>query len=257
MAFTTVLQDDFRNARRSRVVVAVVGVFAALAAIMFVSESSIHADGYRTLFDLSFLTAVLLPLFVAPLTYLAVAGDRASGAIKYAVGLPNSRTEYVLAKWVSRAGVAVAAPVVATAVGFIVALATFAATPDPVRFLTFAAVSALYALAMTGVFLAISTLTASRSRAMFGVIGAFFLLVPFWFGLVPVVQVTTLLDFAETLFGITIDERTRATIRALSPTTAYLEATEPVYDGVVGEYERISGTFGSESDALANELWFN
>src|SRR6056297_1289680 len=124
MSTFTVARDDFLNARRSYIVLGVIGVFTALVTLVFISEVDVYDDPYRTLFDVSFLLAVAFPLFVAPLTYLAITGDRQSGAIKYVMGLPNSRGEYVLAKFLSRFGVAVSAVGLAVAVGFVVAALT-------------------------------------------------------------------------------------------------------------------------------------
>lgn len=257
MGTRTVLEDDFRNARRSYVVLGVIGVFAALTGLVFVSEVSVYDDAYRTVFDASALVAFLFPLIVAPLTYLAIAGDRARGSIKFQLGLPNSRGEYFLAKYVSRAGVAVCAVLAAVLVGFVVALAAFTNGADPARFATFAALSSVYAVSVVGVFIAISAVTASRSRAMFAVIGAYFLLVPFWNGMLPVLKLGTLIDFAETLFGVTVSASTRETVSALSPTVAYLQSTEVVYTGVVSEYDSLQRVFRAGPDSLANELWFD
>lgn len=257
MTVTTVLRDDVRNARRSRVVVGVVGLFAALTALVFVSEVSVYDDPYRTLFDVSALVAFAFPLIAAPLSYLAIAGDRASGAIKYAIGLPNSRREYVLAKYCSRGTVAAVATLVATALGFGVAAVAFVEAPDPARFAVFGGVSALYAVSVTGVFLGLSALTRSRSRAMFATIGAYFLLVVFGAGLVPVLELGTVLDAVESLLGTTLDESARATVRNLSPANAYLHLTEPVYDGVADSYDRIDGQMTAIPDGLASALWFD
>lgn len=256
MSLYTVSRDDFRNARRSYVVLAVIGVFAALVGLVFVSEINIYDDAYRALFDVSALVAFVFPLFVAPLTYLAIAGDRSRGSIKYVLGLPNSRLEYFLGKYLSRAGVAVGAVVIATLVGFLIATATFTNGADPVRFLKFAGVSLLYALAIAGLFVGISASTAERSRAMFAVIGTYFVLVPFWYGLLPVLSVTTIVDTVASVLNVTVSESTRELIQMLAPGTAYLQATEMVYSGVLDNYEAFGRAFKPESDALARETWF-
>jgi ABC-2 type transport system permease protein len=142
----TVTRDDFRNARRSYIVLGVIGVFAGIVGLVFVSEMNIYPDAYRTLFDVSALIAFVFPLFIAPLTYLSIAGDVSNGSIKYVLGLPNSRLEYFVGKYVSRAAVAVVAVVLGTLVGFVIAAVTFANSVDPIRFLEFAGASAAYAL---------------------------------------------------------------------------------------------------------------
>ncbi len=255
MGVATVLRDDGRNTRRSRVVLGVVGTFTALATLVFVSEISVYDDPVRALFDVAGLTAFLFPLFIAPLTYLAVAGDRSRGSIKYALGLPTARWEYLIGKLVARGVVAVAAALTATFVGFVVTAGAYTTAPDPGQFAVFGAAAGLYAVSFTGLFVAISATTASRSRAMFTVIAAFFVLVPFWNGLLPVLRLATLVDFAEGLLGVTVSEATRGTITALSPTGAFLALGEPVFAGAAEEYPAIEAVVGGTG--LGSEVWFN
>jgi ABC-2 type transport system permease protein len=253
----TVARDDFRNVRRSYVVLGVVGVFAGLTALVFAAEIDIYDDAYRTLYDVSALVAFAFPLFVAALTYLSVAGDRSRGSIKYALGLPNTRLEYFVAKYASRATIAVAAVLSGTLLGFAVAAATFVNGADPVRFLKFGGVSALYALAFTGTFVAISATTSERSRAMFGVIGAYFVLVPFWSGLLPVVSLPTIVDTVASTLDVTLSESTRYLIQSLSPTQSYFGLTEIVYTDVGDGYPVFADIGDEGSEMLADEEWFN
>ncbi|WP_232686792.1 ABC transporter permease [Halobacterium zhouii] len=258
MSLYTVARDDFKNARRSYVVLGVIGAFAALVALIFASEMSIYDHPYRTLFDVSFFQFLVFPLILAPLAYLSIAGDRDTGAIKYAMGLPNSRTQYVLGKFASRLGVALAAVVTAVAVGFALAAATFVEFPAPMRFLRFALVSSLFAFSFIGIYVGISAATASRSRAMLGVFGAYFLLVPFWFGFLPVIGLPALLDTAADLLGTTIANDTRTFIRSLSPATSYLFSTQIVYQGLFPTpYEGLNQQVGNPPDKLYAKFWFN
>ncbi|MFB6137385.1 MAG: ABC transporter permease subunit [Halobacteriaceae archaeon] len=257
MGVRTVVRDDLRNARRSWVVTGVVGVLAGLVALIFLSEASIYDDPYRTVFDVSFFLFLVGPLVLAPLTYLAVAGDRASGRLRYVLGLPNSRAAYLAGTLASRLAIAAAAVLVAVAVGFAVAAATFTSPPAVERFVAFAAVSVLYAASVVGVYVGVSAVTASRSRAMVGVLGAYFLLVPFWFGFLPVVSLTNVLGALTDLVGVTLSAQTRDLIRSLSPATAYLVSTEVVYHGVLGgPYESINENFVAQPDYLHREVWF-
>jgi ABC-2 type transport system permease protein len=254
----TVLRDDFTNARRSYAVLGVIGVLTALVALIFVSEISVYDHPYRALFDVLFFMFLVFPIILAPLTYLAVAGDRDSGAIKYAMGLPNSRAEYVFGKFLSRFAVAVAAVVLAVAVGFGIALATFEVSPDPVRFGTFLGVSLLASFAFVGVYVGISAMTTSRSRAMLGVFGAYFLFVPFWFGFLPVIGLPDLLSTVADLLGTSIAEDTQNFIRSLSPATSYLFSTEVVFRGLFPTpYEGLNAQLGNTPDKIYTELWFN
>jgi len=255
MGIYTVARDDFRNARRSYIVLGVIGVFAGLMALIFFSEMTIYDEPYRTLFDAVAFVAFVFPLFLAPLCYLSIAGDRISGTITYVMGLPNRRWEYFAGKFLSRFGVAAAAVVLSTAVGFAISAATFVDFPDVERFLIFGGVSLLYALAFVSLFLAISAGAPSRSRAMFGALGAYFVLVLFWFGFLPFINLETALDTVADVPGITLSETTRTYIGFLSPATGYLQASKAVFAGVIDQYPAFQ-QFNTD-DELYAELWFN
>jgi len=259
VSFTTIVRDDFRNARRSYVVLGVIGVLAAFVGLIVYSVESNHADAFRALFDVSFFFFLVFPLILIPLTYLSIAGDRERGSIKHALGLPNSRAEYVFGKFVSRATVAVAAVLLATTVAFALGVALYAESVDSIRFAKFAAVSALFVASLSAIFVACSALTSRRSRAMFGVIAAYFVLGPFWFGALPVVSLQAVVDTLADALGTSVSETTFGYIQWSSPSTAYLAGLEPVYDGVVGsgEYPQIDRNYGGDGDELYTKPWYS
>ena len=259
MSFTTIVRDDFRNTRRSYVVLGVIGVLAAFVGLIVYSVESNHDDAFRALFDVSFFFFLVFPLILVPLTYLSIAGDRERGSIKHALGLPNSRAEYLFGKFVSRATVAIAAVLVAVVVAAVLGLALYTNPIDPVRFAWFAAVSALFVASLSGIFVACSALTSRRSRAMFGVIAAYFVLGPFWLGFFPVVSLDTIIQTATDLFGVSVSDTQIEFIQSSSPTTAYLGGLEPVYDGIIGtgEYASIDSNYGNQADELYTKNWYN
>jgi ABC-2 type transport system permease protein len=259
VSLTTVLRDDFTNTRRSYVVLGVVAVLTGFVALITYSVADYHEDAFRALFDVSFFFFLVFPLILVPLTYLAIAGDRERGSIKHTLGLPNSRAEYVFGKFLSRAGVALAAVFIATAVALLLGVGMYSEPIQPMRFVWFALISGLFVVSLTGIFVACSTITSRRSRAMFGVIGAYFLLGPFWFGFLPVVSLQSVVTTLADLVGAEVSETTFAYIQFSSPTTAYLSGLEPVYDGIVGtgEYPRIDRNYQGSSDELYAETWYN
>jgi ABC-2 type transport system permease protein len=259
VSLTTIVRDDFRNTRRSYVVLGVIGVLTAFVGLIVFSVEEFHADAFRALFDVSFFFFLVFPLILIPLTYLSIAGDRERGSVKHALGLPNSRAEYVFGKFVSRGSVAVAAVLVAVAVAFIVGAVLYANPIDPIRFAWFAVVSVLFVASLTAIFVALSALTERRSRAMFGIISVYFLLGPFWFGFLPVVSLQVVVDTVADLLGTSVSDTTFGYIQFSSPTTAYLAGLEPVYDGVVGsgEYPQIEENYGGDGDELYTENWYS
>ncbi len=259
MSFSTVLRDDFKNTRRSNIVLAVIGILTAFVALIVYSVADFHADAFRSLFDVSFFFFLVFPLILIPLTYLSVAGDRERGSIKHALGLPNTRAEYVLGKFTSRAAVAIAAVLVSTAVAFLLGLALYENAIDPLRFVTFGLITTLFVTSLTAIFVACSTVTESRSRAMFGVITAYFLLGPFWFGFLPIVNLTAVIETVADTLGASLSDTTLNYIRFSSPTTAYLAGLEPVYSGVIDPetYPRIAQNYAGDGDELYAKPWFN
>ncbi|MFC6954179.1 ABC transporter permease [Halorubellus litoreus] len=260
MSFATVFRDDFKNTRRSYVVLGVIATLTGFVSLITYSVAEFHDDAFRALFDVSFFFFLVFPLILVPLTYLSVAGDREHGSIKHTLGLPNTRAEYVLGKYVSRTAVALGAVLASVLAALLIGLGMYDGSVDVARFATFAAITGLFVASMTAIFVACSTLTSRRSRAMFGVIGLYFLLGPFWLGFLPVVSLQTVVTTVADLFGATVSESTRGWITAASPTTAYLSGLEPVYDGVIGsgDYPRVTRNYAVEgSREIYQENWFN
>lgn len=257
MSVGTVARSDFRSVRRSFVVLGVVVAFVGFVALAFLGSSEVHPDPVRTTWGLSALVVWVFPLLVAPLTYLAVAGDRSRGSITYHLGLPNSRVEYYLAKYVSRAGTAAVTMVAGVLVAVVVSVVAYENPPDLARFLVFGVLGTLFALAMAGVFVAVSASVASRSRAMFGVFGAYFLLSAFWVGFLPVLNLGTVLDAVASLPGVTVPNSARAFVAALSPAGAFFNLLpELVWADALTEYDTFA-QFTDRPDYLAFEPWFN
>lgn len=100
-----------------------------------------------------------------------------------------------------------------------------------------AMLSVAYALAISGIFVGISAMTASRSRAMFAVLVVYFVLVVFWAGFLPFLTLEAVIDTVASTLGVTVSQPTRDIIRGLSPTNAYFQITAEVY---TGEYEAFS-----------------
>lgn len=259
MSFATILRDDFRNTRRSYVVLGVIAALTGFVSLITYSVAEFHDDAFRALFDVSFFFFLVFPLILVPLTYLSVAGDRESGSIKHSLGLPNTRGEYVLGKYVSRTAVALGAVLVSTLAALGLGAGLYAGMPDLTRFLTFALITSLFVASITAIFVAFSTVTSRRSRAMFGVIGAYFVLGPFWLGFLPVVTLETLVTFLGDLLGTGVSDTTLNYVQFSSPTTAYLAGLEPVYDGVIGngEYPRVTQNYASDGNELYTKTWYH
>lgn len=254
MATQTVAKDDLRNTVRSYTTIALGGVLVVLVLAILGFQQRVYDDPYVSLFSLMWLVTFVGPLVIAPLTYHSIVGDRTSGAIKYALGLPNRRLEYVLGTSIARAGIATAIVVAAGAGAFLLAALTFSNAPSIRRFATFTGLSVLYLLAFVGIFVAISAIARTRAQAMFGVFTVYFLLVPFWLGASPFMSLQTLLDAIDTAV-VPLSNRAKDAIISLSPATAYLGTNELVYYGVIDQHEMLQSTYSGGDQFYYNRAY--
>ncbi|WP_231186935.1 cbb3-type cytochrome oxidase assembly protein CcoS [Haladaptatus sp. DYF46] len=239
MSTYTVARDDFRNSVGSLVVLGIVAALVAIVALTFAAESGQYDDPYRTLFDVTQAIILLGPVLVAPLAYQCIVDERTSGRITFHMGLPNSRAEYFAGKLLSRFGVVLLAVGCSMVLGFGVAALTFTNTPDIGRFAVFTAATALYLLSFVSIYFGISALVTGRTTAMMGALAMYFLLIPFWGGFTPFVNLDTLLTGVGNLLGTPLSDATREAIRTLSPWKAYGGSTVSMYADIGGGYQQL------------------
>lgn len=174
MSVHAVVHKDVLDARRSKLVW-LVGVHYALLLALFFTQVRVtgpdHASAtVEALWGMAVVGGVFVPAIALVAAYLAVAGERESGSIRYLLSMPVTRREVVLGKYLSRSGI-VGVSLVA---GFVVAavLARLWFGPFDARiFGRIAALTVLYALAYVAVAIGISAVARSRSRAMLGAFG--------------------------------------------------------------------------------------
>lgn len=133
MSLLAVVKKDFRDAIRSYSLLAATTLFvvfaAGLTAIQWIPtiyrESAVDASTLALLNSLRQPTVFMVPLIGLLLAYDAVVGERESGSLKIALGLPNSRAEIVFGTFIGRTGVIAVAIGVGYAVAGITALVTY------------------------------------------------------------------------------------------------------------------------------------
>jgi ABC-2 type transport system permease protein len=177
MSVRAVAAKDFLDARRAKVVW-FVGIHYTLLIALFFLQVRLGAgegppDLLVALWNMAFVGAVFVPAIALVAAYLAIAGERESGSIKHLLSTPISRRDVVLGKYVSRAGIVAASLVLGFAVAAVLALAWFDSLHAGV-FVRIAALTTVYALAYVAVAIGISAATATRSRAMTGALGFYF-----------------------------------------------------------------------------------
>jgi len=223
MSIANVVRKDFKDVRRAKLVWAPAALYTLFMLLFFWGQTQgPEPDFYQVLWGLVGIGgSLLVPLIALVAAYLSIAGERESGSIKFLLGLPNSRSDVVFGKVLSRSAVVAAGLLVSFVVGVAAAAVL---VPDMsmeyADYALFAAVTVLYALAYVAVAVAISAATASRSRAMGGAIGFFFVFNLVW-NFLPVGPVR-MIEFLADEFGVEVSDSVTELVFSLSPTGAYL-----------------------------------
>ncbi len=181
MSFAVVARKDFEDAARSKMLWAITTLFVlATAGVMFLQGRM--NDGYTASDAISYLSVpatLIIPLAALVVAYLAIAGERESGSIKLLLGLPHSRQDVVLGKLIGRTAVVAVATVVAYLVSAVVLFVQHG-TFSIGDFFVNGVVTLLFGLVFVGIAVGFSSMTATRSRAMAGAIGLYFLFQLVW-----------------------------------------------------------------------------
>lgn len=225
MSVLSVAKKDFIDVRRSKMIWFVGGIYTLFAILFFYFGQSGATDPSvrQQLLRLSGIGALFIPLIALIAAYLAIAGERESGSIRYLLSVPNSRRDIVLGKFLSRAVIVSASIVMAFGVGAVLALVWYPSLPTA-DFTRVVALILLYTLTYVAVAIGVSAMTGSRSRAMAGAIGFFFVTnVLMLFGGFSIIGG---LDYVFNDFlGLGVTNSVLELIRAVvSPTTAYIDA---------------------------------
>lgn len=253
MNVLSVAKRDFLNVRRARLVWVPVVLYVLFMLLFYWGQSNAaNPDFYVIMFSLATVGGVLLvPLVALVAAYLSIAGERGSGSIRYQLSLPVSRTDVVLGKLLSRAGVVLGSLLGALAFGIVVA---WTLVPEMAveygDYAAFVGLTLLYALAYVSIAVAISAATASRSRAMGGAIGFFFAFNVGW-NFLPVGP-AYMAEFVLEELGLSYAEEHIQFIFSLSPTGAYLNGLGLVFPDVAMG----GGQAVSEADAFYVQDWF-
>jgi len=246
----TVAEQDFAAARRSKTLWAVAILLGCIAALLAYSHQGYRVgavEEVQQLFrNLGLLLAVIVPIVALMATYLAIAGERESGGIKFLLGLPNTRREVFVGKLASRLAI------VGGAVAFMfVAASSTALTRHGVLPVGVVAglfvVTLLYGSAFVSVALAMSAAVTSRGRAIAGAIGTYFALIVLY--LVPVVSLTAIVrGVHHQLLGMDRNPNLYAAVKYTSPYVAFRKAQNLV---LPEEMENI--VFRNAREAAARE----
>jgi ABC-2 type transport system permease protein len=253
MSTYAVAKKDFKDVRRAKTLWLVAALLALISGLLAWASSPPGGAGsdvetvQQVFVGISRIGSILIPIVTLIATYLAIAGERDTGSIKFLLSLPNSRRDVVLGKLVSRSlGV-----VGGVGFMFLVALAVtsfkYQAYPLGTILGTFALV-ALYATVFASVAIAMSALVSSRSRAIAGALGVYFVTIVMY--IFPVIQYRTIIRYAHhDLLGLEKNLDLYQFIEYTSPFVAFQKALNLVvpeeFQSSVFRGERVSQTGGA------------
>lgn len=186
MTWPTIARKEFDDALRSRMlwgIVAIIAVMTSLSAGFSFLIPELEGDAATAIGGASQFAGLLVPIMALIAAYLAVAGERESGSLKVLLGLPPSRGEVLLGKFLGRSGVVAIGLILGFAVSGVVTFVLYGTLPLS-AFLGTTALTVLLGVSFVGVAVGISALTATRARAMTIAIAAYLGLTLIW-DLVP------------------------------------------------------------------------
>jgi ABC-2 type transport system permease protein len=181
MSWAVVARKDFEDAARSKMLWGITVLFVlATAGVMYaVSAFTDDFTAKQAIGLLSQPATLLVPLAALVVAYLAIAGERESGSIKLLLGLPHTRRDVVLGKLIGRSSIVGVATIIAFIAGAIVLFVQYGSFPVT-DFLVQGVVTFIFGMVFVGIAIGFSSMAATRSRAMAGAIGLFFLFELVW-----------------------------------------------------------------------------
>lgn len=168
MSWRVIARREFDDSVRSRVLwglVAVVAVMIALTSIVPLAIPAMDASALMGLGAASEFAGMLVPIVALVAAYLAIAGERESGSLRFLLGFEPTRSRVVLGKFLGRSAVVG----VGLAVGFVLASALSWVVYGGLPVGAFLAVLALtvgLGVSFVGIAVGISAATPTRARAM-------------------------------------------------------------------------------------------
>lgn len=177
-----VVWKDARDALRSRSVVAVsvLLVVLSLGALGFELTRGVTRETPTTLlYLLGGLFSWVLPITALVVSYGAILHERTSGSLRFLLGLPNSRRDVLVGKFLGRTGT-VALPV-AGSISLVCVGMAVTGVPLPLpTYLGFLAITVLFGMVFVAIGLALSTIFISGTRTIAAAVGIYFLFRLVW-----------------------------------------------------------------------------
>lgn len=182
MSLVEVARKDFLDTRRSKIIWLVLLIYTGFAGLlMYINIDSwqftdtLREASVQTLSGFVVFGSLLVPLVALVVAYLAIAGERETGSVKFLLGLPNTRWDVILGKFLSRGFVIALGIVSAYLVICAFLLTLYPVFPIRLYLVTFG-LMLLYAVAYVAIAIGISASVASKARAAAAGFGLYFVL---------------------------------------------------------------------------------
>ncbi len=252
MSLTAVIRKDFEDSIRSFSLLSTTALFvvfaAGLATIQWIpvmyQDSAVDASTLALLNSMRQPTVFMIPFIGFVLAYDTIIGERDSGSLRLLLGLPNSRRDVVVGKFVGRTGVITVSILVGYAVAGVVALTTYASF-DFALFALYTLLTVFYGAVYIAFATGFSAAMQSRQQAFVGAGALYSLFLIGWDVLLLLLQLI--------IYGQDIPEGGLPDwfkfIGLLNPSTAFMHAVR----AVIPEYSAI--TFYPEGSAFYLEDW--
>lgn len=173
---------DFADAVRSRALWFATGVYLLLMVLAQIAVVTIFENPDPSIMS-TFLagpgTMEILPIIGLIVGYRAIIGERETGNIKFLLGLPHSRRDVIVGKFLGRFTVVA----VAVVIGFAASLAIIVVSvgsPPMGQFVVYLTFVLLSSAAVVATAVGVSAIVSSSTRAMSVLIGGFLLIRVLW-----------------------------------------------------------------------------
>ncbi|MFD1600251.1 ABC transporter permease subunit [Halobellus rarus] len=178
----TIARKEFADALRSRMIwgiVVIIAVMTSLSAGISLLIPDVEGGAEMAIGGASQFAGLLVPIMALIAAYLAIAGERESGSLKVILGLPPSRGEVLLGKFLGRSGVVAIGLALGFVVSGVVTAVLYGGLPMG-AFIGTTVLTVLLGVSFVGIAIGISAVTATRARAMTLAITAYLGLTLLW-----------------------------------------------------------------------------
>jgi ABC-2 type transport system permease protein len=198
MSLTTIVKNDLKDSIRSDSFIAITLLFVLVAgfwaAIQHVppmyADSDIPTSTLALLNSMGQPMAFFVPLLGLAISYGAISRERDSGTIKLTLGLPNSRSDVVLGKFIGRTAVLSIAILSGYAVIAAIALVTYEAFAA-FKFILYTVLTIFYGAVYVAIGIGFSSVMESQRAALAGAAGLYVLFQIGWDFVTAILQTIT------------------------------------------------------------------